>query len=65
MVLDTLGKWQPGMQQKAIEYDGTVGFIGTARQIAESVGHATTQPGQPGQIKDHRFLTQAQWLKSP
>jgi hypothetical protein len=28
------------MQQNAIDYDGPIDFIGTAREIADRVGHA-------------------------
>jgi two-component system, chemotaxis family, protein-glutamate methylesterase/glutaminase len=39
MVLDP-GRKPRGMQQNAIDYDGPIDFIGTAREIADRVGHA-------------------------
>jgi two-component system chemotaxis response regulator CheB len=43
MVLDPRGKWPPGMQQNAIEHNGPVDLVGTARMIAEMVGRVTTE----------------------
>lgn len=54
MVLDPEHKPR-GMQQNAIDYDGPISVIGTARRIGGIIGHITSQPGfglRHGKAKD-------------